>query len=148
MFTDFCGSGIWRGSNKDRLSLLHNVWALRGKGSKLGLSQGLGAGTIWKLLHTHVWELMPAVGWYLTQQGLWSGTRTRGPAHGSLACSQCDSWILRVRVPRKNLEETRWPLQTKPQKSDHVTSSCQRSSDSRGCGHGPHSALQKGVWGE
>lgn len=67
MFTDFCGSGIWRGpSNKDRLSLLHNVWALRGKGLKLGLSQGLGAGTIWKLLHTHVWELMPAVGWYLS----------------------------------------------------------------------------------
>lgn len=44
--------------------LLHN--ALSGKDSELGVSQRLGAGTIWKLLQSHVWELMLAVGWDLS----------------------------------------------------------------------------------
>lgn len=44
--------------------LLHNV--LNGKDSELGVFQRLGAGTLWKLLHSHVWELMLAVGWDLS----------------------------------------------------------------------------------
>lgn len=46
------------------------------------------------------------------QRGLSAGVPTRGPVHVSWASSQHGRWLLRMRVPTENHEETRWPLMT------------------------------------
>lgn len=53
----FCGLGIWIQHSGDGLSLFHEVWGCSWK------TQKLGPGIICRILHSHIWQWMLAIGW-------------------------------------------------------------------------------------